>query len=54
MLTEVVSAVTEHGASSLQDVPPSSRPPAEVFVFVGTNKRTTNVGGSGLKFTCRV
>ena len=44
MLTEMVSAVIEHGATNLQDLPPSSRPLAEIFVFVGTKKRTTNVG----------
>jgi hypothetical protein len=58
LLTEMVSAVIEHGASNLQDLAPCIRPLAEVFVFVGTKKRTTNVGwgwgGSGLKFTCRV
>ena len=53
MLTEMVSAVIEHGASNLQDLTPSSsRPLAEVFVFVGTIKKTTNVWGGVQHLEC--
>jgi hypothetical protein len=40
----MVSAVIEHGATNLQDFPPSSRPLAEVSVFVGTKKEDDKCG----------
>jgi hypothetical protein len=45
----MVSAVIEHGASNLQDLSPSSRPLAEVFVFVGRKKEDDKYGGFRIK-----